>query len=314
MNKNQNRAFTLIELLVVIAIIAILAAILFPVFAQAKLAAKKTQAISNLKNTTTGVMIYEGDNDDLLPVCNIYVAENNRTAYNRFVPTPETLATGYLTQAGINSLAPFYTNALRPYLKNEQIWDDPAGVSTTSIYNLSIANGMPYLGGGNYSYQMNGLLNSFSSTAITAPAGLILFSLDGKRKTPGASFANPYMGCETPVNGPCVYTPATAACGSANTNGQTSFFSRSTGGNGWDAYNGQWIVSYTDGHAKTRKIGVNTNGDTDPRIDPFTQWQGTNGSTNLMKRWWSGPNAAGCHAYMFRPDLDFSTWDTAIAL
>ena len=42
-------AFTLIELLVVIAIIAILAAILFPVFAQAKLAAKKTASLSNIK-------------------------------------------------------------------------------------------------------------------------------------------------------------------------------------------------------------------------------------------------------------------------
>ncbi len=49
MNINiKSRAFTLIELLVVIAIIAILAAILFPVFAQAKLAAKKTQSLSNV--------------------------------------------------------------------------------------------------------------------------------------------------------------------------------------------------------------------------------------------------------------------------
>ena len=45
----QRKAFTLIELLVVIAIIAILAAILFPVFAQAKAAAKKTVSLSNLK-------------------------------------------------------------------------------------------------------------------------------------------------------------------------------------------------------------------------------------------------------------------------
>jgi len=49
MSARHSKAFTLIELLVVIAIIAILAAILFPVFAQAKAAAKKTQSLSNLK-------------------------------------------------------------------------------------------------------------------------------------------------------------------------------------------------------------------------------------------------------------------------
>jgi len=63
----KNRAFTLIELLVVIAIIAILAAILFPVFAQAKLAAKKTVAISNTKQLGLAIMMYEGDYDDTYP-------------------------------------------------------------------------------------------------------------------------------------------------------------------------------------------------------------------------------------------------------
>lgn len=64
--KSINRAFTLIELLVVIAIIAILAAILFPVFAQAKLAAKKTVALSNMKQVGLGLQIYQGDYDDAL--------------------------------------------------------------------------------------------------------------------------------------------------------------------------------------------------------------------------------------------------------
>jgi prepilin-type N-terminal cleavage/methylation domain-containing protein len=60
----NRRAFTLIELLVVIAIIAILAAILFPVFAQAKEAAKKTVEISNFKQVGTAVQMYLGDYDD----------------------------------------------------------------------------------------------------------------------------------------------------------------------------------------------------------------------------------------------------------
>ncbi|RYG40950.1 prepilin-type N-terminal cleavage/methylation domain-containing protein, partial [bacterium] len=56
----MKRAFTLIELLVVIAIIAILAAILFPVFAQAKAAAKRAACLSNQKQLGTGLMLYMG--------------------------------------------------------------------------------------------------------------------------------------------------------------------------------------------------------------------------------------------------------------
>jgi len=63
----MRKAFTLIELLVVIAIIAILAALLFPVFAQAKVAAKKTSAISNQKQVNTALQIYIADYDDVYP-------------------------------------------------------------------------------------------------------------------------------------------------------------------------------------------------------------------------------------------------------
>jgi prepilin-type N-terminal cleavage/methylation domain-containing protein len=67
MKTRQNpptQAFTLIELLVVIAIIAILAAILFPVFAQAKDAAKKTTAVSNLNQIGKALHMYLADHDD----------------------------------------------------------------------------------------------------------------------------------------------------------------------------------------------------------------------------------------------------------
>lgn len=68
----MKRAFTLIELLVVIAIIAILAAILFPVFAQAKEAAKKTVCLSNAKQIGTALKLYLGDNDDAMPIFYAY--------------------------------------------------------------------------------------------------------------------------------------------------------------------------------------------------------------------------------------------------
>jgi prepilin-type N-terminal cleavage/methylation domain-containing protein len=97
--NNRNRAFTLIELLVVIAIIAILAAILFPVFAQAKAAAKKTVDLSNLKQIGTSAFIYANDADDQLP-----------------------------DVACINEQTETYIFAVKlyPYTKNNQIWTNPA--------------------------------------------------------------------------------------------------------------------------------------------------------------------------------------------
>ena len=64
---SASRGFTLIELLVVIAIIAILAAILFPVFAQAREAARKTQCLSNTKQIGTAYMMYLQDFDETFP-------------------------------------------------------------------------------------------------------------------------------------------------------------------------------------------------------------------------------------------------------
>ena len=66
--KSMRRGFTLIELLVVIAIIAILAAILFPVFAQAKEAAKRTACVANSNQIGKAMMMYLGDNDDRVPI------------------------------------------------------------------------------------------------------------------------------------------------------------------------------------------------------------------------------------------------------
>jgi prepilin-type N-terminal cleavage/methylation domain-containing protein len=63
----KNRGFTLIELLVVIAIIAILAAILFPVFARAREAARKATCIANVKQLTLACLMYAGDYDEILP-------------------------------------------------------------------------------------------------------------------------------------------------------------------------------------------------------------------------------------------------------
>jgi len=104
-----KRAFTLIELLVVIAIIAILAAILFPVFAQAKAAAKKTAALSNLKQNATAVIMYNTDYDGTFA----------QSAYG--IGTPN----GYVIPGSGTQVYAIY-DAIFPYTKNKEIYTDPA--------------------------------------------------------------------------------------------------------------------------------------------------------------------------------------------
>jgi alpha-galactosidase len=113
------RAFTLIELLVVIAIIAILAAILFPVFAQAKEAAKKTQCISNEKQLGLAMMMYAGDHDDVYcPAAVNMDGQGNVPGKNG-------------TNGGENGWKP-YDMLIMPYVKNDRIFSCPSSPATWS--------------------------------------------------------------------------------------------------------------------------------------------------------------------------------------
>ena len=75
-NQNRRAGFTLIELLVVIAIIAILAAILFPVFAQAREKARQTSCLSNMKQMGLGLVQYVQDYDETFPMGQWYETKN----------------------------------------------------------------------------------------------------------------------------------------------------------------------------------------------------------------------------------------------
>jgi len=83
---SRQRGFTLIELLVVIAIIAILAAILFPVFAQAREKARQTQCVNNMKQIALGVLQYVQDYDERFPFSIYLTVQNNQPCIFRDVP------------------------------------------------------------------------------------------------------------------------------------------------------------------------------------------------------------------------------------
>ncbi|MEI6431207.1 MAG: DUF1559 domain-containing protein, partial [bacterium] len=95
MNRVQ-RAFTLIELLVVIAIIAILAAILFPVFAQAREKARQSTCLSNMKQLGLGIMMYVQDYDELFPRFRTTAAEQTPLSRTNRIYGPLMMAQPYI--------------------------------------------------------------------------------------------------------------------------------------------------------------------------------------------------------------------------
>ena len=164
-----RRAFTLIELLVVIAIVAVLAAILFPVFAQAKAAAKNTQDLSNVRQIGTSALLYMGDNED------------------RYVPVgswDDPSVTPFTNPSGPAAGVPWngWPLKLSAYAKNREIFRSPFMPATASWWKGACAtsNGMRVTS--TYAYNWN---LGADSAAAGAPYSV---TPDGtRRETPLAS-------------------------------------------------------------------------------------------------------------------------------
>jgi prepilin-type N-terminal cleavage/methylation domain-containing protein/prepilin-type processing-associated H-X9-DG protein len=155
--KDQKRGFTLIELLVVIAIIAILAAILFPVFAQARSAARKTVCMANMKQLITATRMYSDDYDEHFPRIQASDGNGNWTVVSWWA-------------------VHFYQQSLDPYIKmgrgasnKQNVWWDPSDPSRD----------MRYMWG---SFVNNGLLtcNNISEVSVENPSETIYSTLRAK--------------------------------------------------------------------------------------------------------------------------------------
>jgi len=221
----KRRGFTLIELLVVIAIIAILAAILFPVFAQAREKARATMCLSNLKQIGLGFMMYAQDYDEVLP--NSHYCTDG-------------------TSSCVEALKVRWRNAISPYIKNDQIRGCPDAV------------GLPGMGGPNFNtYGFYSGLRSQPVAIMVNPAGTLL-TCDGANFNNSSTqdpdplkwvvsgsldhnvvYAQPFTG---PYTGASFTNSADWCCGA---NGARRAHARHSGGAN---------INFGDGHAKWMEI------------------------------------------------------------
>lgn len=246
-----RRGFTLIELLVVIAIIAILAAILFPVFAQAKTAAKKSANISNLRQLSMAVQMYATENE------------------------------GYPMHGSLSSAVPRtrWPDYLYPYVKNEAIFNGPLAAQEMFIKSFAHATTAKY---GGYGYNFQYLGNSrvvagdgnfpftASDTGIERPAEtLAIADTKGVRRDNNSIGAGEYV----------VDPPITSGRGSGQPSGYYGVGSEcGSGPQGCRATPTEWAtkrvtIAWCDGHASTMPLS---------RLDDY------NGDGQLDNGFWNG--------------------------
>ncbi len=150
MNTKRKKGFTLIELLVVIAIIAILAAILFPVFAQARENARRTGCLSNQKQIGMGLVQYIQDYDEKLPL------------YRYFTNTTPSIIG--------------WAQVIYPYIKSTQAFVCPNAVKISTVpsfgaQDITYYNPLTYTSG-SYGYNYYYLTMGGSDTVAKSLAAL----------------------------------------------------------------------------------------------------------------------------------------------
>jgi len=276
----KKSGFTLIELLVVIAIIAILAAILFPVFAQVREKARQASCASNLKQMGLAVMQYTQDNDEQYPAGSVNFGGGWTDGFVgwQFPCDPGEASTDCVA-AG---------NSIQPYIKSKGVYACPSISNRWDLYGYGPS-------APNSTYTYNGDLQFSSDSVVVQPSTTVLFwSGLVNNSWPGRTQANPLLNCGDGSK-PCVYVPINGSCN--DDNGQKDHLLVY---GGYPSYK-KWIhghgdnFSFTDGHVKWSPM----NGDI--RNDP---WGTTTASGDMLDGGNYGVNTdlPNCHTCLFAPD------------
>jgi prepilin-type N-terminal cleavage/methylation domain-containing protein/prepilin-type processing-associated H-X9-DG protein len=159
--KLHPRGFTLIELLVVIAIIAILAAILFPVFAQAREKARQTSCLSNQKQLGTAIMMYTQDYDEAFPVA-VGTVQVGAAVFPQHWSAD--LIGGVNVPIAIVPAGVTVPSLLNPYIKNAQLVNCPSATQRPGVATAAVG------------YMFSDLAIGQSMASFTAPAQTVVMS------------------------------------------------------------------------------------------------------------------------------------------
>ena len=306
----HKKAFTLIELLVVIAIIAILAAILFPVFAQAKMAAKKTQALSNHKQMGTSAAIYTADYDDTFP--GVWaIAQNNACDGNIAAGTPLhnlaspasnwAVTTPLGADCGAAQDANSWVSSVQPYIKSYELTKNPTGAQydVYSAPTFALFTKAPAVS----STMMNGHLNYYSTTAVAEISKNPLFvpQMGGHNWRGGNAMpGQPTLRCNGGT-GLCKFNPTGApqagSTASATVNGDGVFLWVNLK-NTWKLYGENFTYVRGDTSAKVSRVAAGTTYNA-----PFTYTAAGEFGGSMRCR-----SSATSPAYQawFRPDSTYS--------
>ncbi|HEY3780254.1 MAG TPA: prepilin-type N-terminal cleavage/methylation domain-containing protein [Fimbriimonadaceae bacterium] len=237
----KRKAFTLIELLVVIAIIAILAAILFPVFAQAKAAAKKIACLSNDNQIGIALMLYLNDNDDTYPqehpsTSNSATDDSDAQLETVDYGSPLLDILPYVASKGVDKTQIYYC-PMDP---------DPHGLTLLDSSGNCLANGAPPPSPG---YLSSVLLNAYylfgmNQSQVTEPSQSVY--INERNDADCDVHYHPWLGEVGDASG----NPYTTAIPTATDLGVPVFAIASTRhGNGSNG-------TYCDGHSKWEPFGA----------------------------------------------------------